>query len=186
MRKLPRLLRIAATAGVLALTACGGGSSESAAGFNDADVEFAQGTVAHHEQAIEMSESALDPTTAAGAAVRDLARRISDAQDGEISTMSGWLKTWNKPVQMDTTDGHDMADMEGMMSADELKQLGSATGTEFDRLWLTMMIAHHKGAISQSKTAQDKGKHADVKALAAEIITAQQGEITEMQSLLGG
>jgi uncharacterized protein (DUF305 family) len=58
------------------------------------------------------------------------------------------------------------------------------TGDEFDRMWLEMMIEHHKGAISQAETVKAKGSNSDVLALADEIITAQEGEITEMETLL--
>jgi uncharacterized protein (DUF305 family) len=189
-------VRALAVIGALALAGCGGGSdgnttsgsgdsSVAIGGFNDADVEFAQGMVAHHEQAIEMSEAALDPATASGASVRQLAQRISDAQGGEITLMTGWLKSWNMTVGMDTSNGHEMSDMEGMMTADEMKQLEAATGPEFDKLWLTMMIAHHKGAVSQSKAAQKDGSFAELKSLAGRIIAAQESEIAEMEQLLG-
>jgi uncharacterized protein (DUF305 family) len=64
--------------------------------------------------------------------------------------------------------------------------LAASTGTEFDTMWLEMMIAHHEGAISQSETVKANGANPDVLALADQIITAQQAEITEMQALLQG
>lgn len=154
------------------------------AGFNMADVEFAQGMIPHHEQAIEMAEIALDPAVGAGPVVVDLAMRIQGAQDPEIDLMTGWLTAWGQPVQMDMSDGHDMADMEGMMSAEEMDALGAATGAEFDRLWLEMMIAHHEGAISMSDDVKANGSNADVIALADTIIAAQQAEIEEMKAAL--
>ena len=83
------------------------------------------------------------------------------------------------------SEGHDMAEMEGMMSAEQMDALMIATGPEFDQMWLEMMIAHHEGAISQSETVKADGSNPDVLLLADQIITAQQGEITEMQALLG-
>jgi uncharacterized protein (DUF305 family) len=154
--------------------------------LNAADVEFAQGMIAHHEQAIEMSEIALDPNVGASAEVVDLATRIQAAQDPEVELMTGWLEAAGAPLTMDMSDGHDMSSMDGMMSADEMDALAAATGTEFDRMWLEMMIAHHEGAISQSETVKASGSNADVLALADEIIVAQQAEIAEMQALLGG
>ena len=64
--------------------------------------------------------------------------------------------------------------------------MSAMTGTAFDQTWLEMMIEHHEGAISQSETVTAEGSNADVLALAGQIITAQQGEITEMQALLQG
>ena len=158
--------------------------SGAAADFNDADVEFAQGMIAHHEQAIEMADIALDPTIGASAEVQDLATRIKAAQDPEIEAMTGWLTAWGQPVQMDTSGGHDMSSMEGLMTAEEMDALGAATGAEFDTMWLEMMIRHHEGAISMAETVKASGSNADVLALAEQVITTQQAEIEEMQTLL--
>ena len=99
--------------------------------------------------------------------------------------MTGWLTAAGEQVGMDTSDGHDMSSMEGMMTAEEMDQLATMTGGDFDAMWLEMMIEHHEGAISQSETVKSAGANPDVAALADQIITAQQAEITEMQALLG-
>lgn len=200
------LRRLAAPTIALALTAtlaaCGSDDSSSAdttvaaateaptaAGasvtLNDADVEFAQGMIAHHEQAVEMAEIALDPNAGAGAEVTDLATRIQAAQEPEIEQMTAWLTAAGESTTMDLSDGHDMSEMEGMMSAEQMDALVVATGPEFDQMWLEMMIVHHEGAISQSETVKADGSNSDVLLLADQIITAQQGEIAEMQALLG-
>jgi uncharacterized protein (DUF305 family) len=178
-----RTLAALALAGTLGLAACGD-DDDAAAAPASADIEFAQGMIAHHEQAIEMATMALDPTVEAGAEVGDLATRIEAAQDPEIDQMTGWLTEWDQPLQMDTSDGHDMSEMDGMMTAAEVDELGAATAADFDRLWLEMMIRHHQGAISMAETVKADGKHADVLALADAIIAAQQAEIDEMQALL--
>ncbi len=98
--------------------------------------------------------------------------------------MTGWLTAAGEPVTMDTSDGHDMSSMEGMMTADQMDEMAAMTGAEFDQMWLEMMIAHHEGAISQSETVKADGSNADVLLLADQIITAQQAEIAEMQALL--
>lgn len=154
--------------------------------LNDADVLFAQGMIAHHEQAIEMSEFAIDPAAGASAEVKDLATRISETQDGEIELMTTWLTAAGESITMDMSDGHDMSSMEGMMSADEMDALASATGADFDRMWLEMMIAHHEGALSQAEDVIADGSNPDVIALAQQIITTQQAEIDEMRALLDG
>jgi uncharacterized protein (DUF305 family) len=152
--------------------------------LNEADVEFAQGMIAHHEQAIEMAEIALDPATGASPEVVDLATRIQAAQDPEVELMTGWLTAAGEPVAMDTSDGHDMSSMDGMMTADQIDEMAAMTGADFDQTWLEMMIAHHEGAISQSETVKADGSNADVLLLADQIIAAQQAEISEMQALL--
>ena len=183
----------------IALAACGSDDSSSAVAtaapaaatgsaaavvLNEADVEFAQGMIAHHEQAIEMAEIALDPNRRASPEVVDLATRVKAAQDPEVALMTGWLTAAEQPLTMDMSDGHDMSSMEGMMSAEQMDSLGATTGGEFDQMWLEMMIAHHEGAISQSETVKAEGATADVLALADQIIAAQQAEITEMEGLL--
>ncbi len=161
-----------------------GSSTTGEVTLNAADIEFAQGMIAHHEQAIEMAEIALDPNAGASAEVVDLATRIQAAQDPEVELMTGWLTAAGESVTMDTSDGHDMSSMEGMMTADQMDELAAMTGAEFDQMWLEMMIAHHEGAISQSETVKADGSNADVLLLADQIITAQQAEIAEMQALL--
>ena len=183
-----------------ALAACGSDESSSVASstvastggtagtvaLNAADIEFAQGMIAHHEQAIDMAEIALDPNIGASPAVIDLATRIKGAQDPEVELMTGWLTAAGEPVAMDTSEGHDMSSMEGMMTAEQMDAMAAMTGADFDQIWLQMMIAHHEGAVSQSQTVKANGSNADVLALADQIITAQQAEITEMQALLQG
>jgi uncharacterized protein (DUF305 family) len=207
-----KLRRLAAPSITLVLTAtlaaCGGGDDTSSPtlpaatgpaadtaadagsdvvdGLNEADVAFAQGMIAHHEQAIEMAEIALDPTVGARAEVVDLATRIRAAQGPEVDTMTDWLSAADAPVQMDTSDGHEMSEMEGMMTAEDMDALAAMTAEEFDRTWLEMMIVHHEGAIAQSQTVKTDGSNPDVLALADRIIAAQQAEITEMQALLDG
>ena len=100
--------------------------------------------------------------------------------------MTGWLTAAGEPVAMDTSEGHDMSSMEGMMTAEQMDAMAAMTGADFDQIWLQMMIAHHEGAVSQSQTVKANGSNADVFALADQIITAQQAEITEMQALLQG
>lgn len=188
-----RLLSAAVLA-ALALAACGSDDDNtgspatapagSSAAFDDADVMFAQGMIPHHEQAIEMADIALDPTVGAGPEVADLATRIKAGQDPEIQQMKGWLEKWGQPMQMDTSDGHDMSDMDGMMTVEEMDELGAMTGADFDRMWMEMMIRHHEGAIEMAETVKADGSDPDVLALADAVITAQQAEIAEMQAFL--
>ena len=168
----------------VAVTETADASSTGEVTLNAADVEFAQGMIAHHEQAIEMAEIALDPATGASPEVVDLATRIQAAQDPEVELMTSWLTAAGESVAMDTSDGHDMSSMDGMMTADQMDEMAAMTGADFDQMWLEMMIAHHEGAISQSETVKADGSNADVLLLADQIITAQQAEIAEMQALL--
>ena len=121
MKKLT-LSAVALAVAVLLLSACGshdmgsmdmgsldtGDSTQESAAFNDADVMFAQQMIPHHEQAIEMSDIALDPNTGASAAVIALATQIKGAQDPEISQMKNLLTTWGMPMEMGSMDHSSM------------------------------------------------------------------------------
>ncbi|QNE13854.1 DUF305 domain-containing protein [Pseudarthrobacter sp. NBSH8] len=146
---------------------------------NAADIMFVQGMIPHHSQAVEMSDIILqkpdiDPQVTA------LATKIKAAQAPEISTMTGWLKTWNEPEQM--APGHEMT---GMMGEGDLDELRAAEGTEAAKLFLTQMVVHHQGAVMMAQTEEAQGRNADALALSKNIITSQQAEIEEMQILLG-
>jgi uncharacterized protein (DUF305 family) len=151
--------------------------------FSKADVTFAQSMIPHHEQAIEMVDIALDPNVGAGAKIKDLATRIKAGQGPEIKQLTALLKGWNKPVAMDTSDGHDMSSMTGMMSAGDMKQLGAMKSGDFDKKWAAMMIEHHKGAIEMSTTVKAGGSNSEILALADKVIAAQEGEIKELTPL---
>ncbi|GAA0503560.1 DUF305 domain-containing protein [Saccharopolyspora thermophila] len=146
---------------------------------NAADVAFAQGMIPHHQQAIDMSR--LAPERAQSQQVKDLARQIEAAQGPEIHTLSGWLRDWGAP---EPHGGMDHGGMGGMMSADEMAQLQAARGTEFDRLFLTMMIRHHEGAVAMARTELAEGRFPAAKQMAQQIIDAQQAEIATMKGLL--
>ena len=177
------------------LAGCGGSSvsdvadkavdaAKEAVGFNDDDVMFAQMMIPHHEQAIEMSDIALDPTVGASDAVKKLATRIKAAQDPEITKMKSFLTSWKERLTPDSSMDHsDM--MSGVLSAEDMKKLSSLRGAEFDRAWMEDMIAHHEGAIEMAKDVLKDGKDSAVKALANLVATAQDSEILEMKKLLG-
>lgn len=178
-----RILTFIAVLPLLVLAACGSSSDH-----NDADVEFAQQMIPHHQQAIEMAD--LVPGTGASTEVVELAAQIKAAQAPEITLMRSWLKDWDETAmgdhdmgQMNDSDDMDMGD--GMLSGSAMRDLAKATGAEFDRLWLTGMIGHHEGAITMAETELADGKDAATKKLARAIIAAQEKEITTMKGLLG-
>lgn len=168
---------------VLTLAACGSGSSTSSSSdFNDADVTFAQDMIPHHKQAVMMSKMAVK--NASSPRVKDLAKKIAAAQGPEIETMQGWLKDWGKPED-GSMGGMTKGGMAGMMSNGDMKSLMGAKGAAFDKMFLTMMIAHHKGAIEMAQTEQKDGENADAKALAEDIEKAQTDEMALMKKVLG-
>ncbi|WP_459546513.1 DUF305 domain-containing protein [Nocardia sp. X0981] len=158
-------------------------SPAPAAAHNEADIRFAQEMIPHHRQAVQMAE--LAPSRAADPAVIDLAARIEQAQDPEIATMTGWLQGWGAPVPEEAGHAHH-GDMPGMMTAEQMTRLADARGAEFDRMWLTMMVAHHEGAVQMARTELAEGTDPAARALAQQIIDSQQGEIQQMNALLQG
>lgn len=201
LKKLTVLLAV--TAASFALAGCGSNDVEPQATtqtapngdeYNDADVDFATNMIPHHAQALQMVDltlgRSLDPEVTA------LTEDIRDAQAPEIETMTDWLTAWGEPIPEtsrdhsnaghDGTSGMDMSgdEMPGMMSSDELAELKAASDAEFQDLWLTMMIAHHQGAIEMAKTEQTKGTYPPAIDLAKSIETSQQQENSHMEELL--
>jgi uncharacterized protein (DUF305 family) len=136
--------------------------------------------IPHHAQAIQMADMATQQ--AHSPQVKTLANQIKAAQGPEIATMSGWLTGWGKPVP-NTMGGHNMGSMgqsmNGMMSNNEMGAMGKATGTTFDRMWLTGMVKHHQGAVDMSKSELARGASPAAKKLAQGIIDAQNKEMTQ-------
>ena len=170
--------------GMGASTAASAGASAS---FGQADVMFAQMMIPHHQQAVQMAE--LADTRAADPEVKKLAGQIKAAQAPEIATMTGWLTAWGMPApSAGAGHGTSMPGMDhgmpGMMSDADMARLAAASGTGFDKQFLTMMIAHHEGAITMAKDEVARGVNPDAKALAQQIMTAQQGEIDTMNKIL--
>ncbi|MEU1756281.1 DUF305 domain-containing protein [Micromonospora matsumotoense] len=199
------LARRAALAGValtavVALAACGGGHStdgghgrpaagaapSGASAADPADVSFAQMMIPHHQQAVRMSE--LAGSRAADPEVSRLAAQIRAAQAPEIATMTGWLTGWGRPVPSDGPAGGHLPGtdhgMPGMMSDADLARLEGATGRDFDRRFLTMMIAHHEGAVTMARQELADGRHAGARDLAQQIVSSQQREIDTMRKIL--
>lgn len=189
------------------LTACSGDDvAEPTAGtsgttHNAADVEFAQEMIPHHAQALVMVDMALGRTL--DPEVEELMEAIRAAQGPEIEEMADWLVEWGEEVPATMRDhahggGHDrdeetMAermegldhDMPGMMGPDELEELDGSADDRFQEMWLTMMIAHHEGAIEMAQRQQEDGQYGPAIALAESIETSQTEEIELMEELLG-
>lgn len=191
-------------AGALVLAGCSGGSDSSAgpessassgesstaesAAFNDADVTFVQGMIPHHRGALAMAQ--LADGRAEDPRVLDLAGRIEAAQLPEIETMTGLLEEWGEPLPEETdssmggmSHGSDGMDMGGM-SDEDMTAMEAASGAEFDRMFLEMMIGHHRGAVQMAEEEIAEGSNPDAVDLARTIVDAQNAEIQEMETLL--
>jgi uncharacterized protein (DUF305 family) len=173
-------------------------SSSTRTDHNDADVAFASDMIQHHAQALAMVDLTVerdhDPEVA------QLAEDIRAAQGPEIETMTDWLTQWGEPIpatvrdHVNTDEGeHDMEgmeeddtgmDMPGMMSDEDMAGLEAASDTEFQDMFLTMMIEHHEGAIEMARAEQEDGEYPPAVSMAEEIEAAQTAEIETMQGLL--
>ena len=160
--------------------------------YTAADVEFMSHMIGHHAQAIVMSRWA--PTHGASQSVLTLASRIINAQQDEILTMQTWLRDRLQPVP-EATPGMKMTMggvehvmlMPGMLTDEQMKELDAARGEEFDRLFLTYMIQHHKGAVSMVKdlfASYGAGQDETVFKFASDVNVDQSTEIARMDRML--
>ena len=151
--------------------------------YTVADVEFMQGMIAHHSQAIYMSRMA--EAHGANPRVLKLANKIDQSQVAEIRIMQEWLRA-NGQFAPDTSSGRTMK-MAGMLTEEQLKALDAASGVEFDRAFLTLMIQHHEGALQMVKdlfATPRAGQEVDVNVFANDVVTVQTAEIGIMRQML--
>jgi uncharacterized protein (DUF305 family) len=168
----------------------------------EADVRFMTDMIHHHAQALEMG--ALAPTHGASESVRILAERIVAGQQDEIATMQRWLRERGRSVPEVGTEtgtgharhgahrqaaghaGHDM--MPGMLTPEQMAELEQARGAEFDRLFLTYMIQHHRGAVTMVEelfATPGAAQEESVFKFASDAHVDQSTEIARMQRMLG-
>jgi uncharacterized protein (DUF305 family) len=166
--------------------------------FTDADVRFMTGMIGHHAQAVGMSN--LAPTNGASVSIRTLAARIINAQQDEIALMQRWLRDRAQPVPEVHITGHQVmvhgagdahahhAHMPGMLTDAQMAELAVAQGPAFDRLFLTYMIEHHKGAVVMVRelfATDGAGQDAEVFKFASDVQVDQTTEVARMQRMLG-
>jgi uncharacterized protein (DUF305 family) len=160
--------------------------------LSQADVEFMQGMIMHHGQAVEMT--ALIPAHTQNKEVRALGERISLSQTDEMKFMRSWLESRGQSTSMAMpgmpdmdTSGKPMPMMPGMLTPKQMDALRHADGKEFDHLFLTGMIQHHGGALIMVKELFDSpgaGQDADLFDFATDVDNTQRAEIKIMQAML--
>jgi uncharacterized protein (DUF305 family) len=172
-----------------------------------ADIEFMQGMIVHHAQAVEMT--AMISAHTQNKDVRSLGARISSSQSDEIKFMKRWLAARGESVSKtlpempgmdmprgtnshdtvshDTTPRNTMALMPGMLTPQQMEALRKAKGAEFDHLFLVGMIQHHNGALTMVKDLFDTagaGQDAELFNFATDADNAQRAEIRIMENML--
>ena len=156
------------------------------------EVEFMQGMIMHHAQAVEMT--ALIASHTQNKDLRLLGERIGHSQSDEIRFMKRWLAARGQPVSMPMPmsgmgmgHSHHAMLMPGMLTTEQMEALRKARGAEFDRLFLTGMIQHHGGALTMVKdlfAAPGAGQDAELFDFATDVDSGQRAEIRIMQAML--
>ena len=157
--------------------------------YTVADVDFMRDMIIHHHQALVMSRLAAQSTN--NQAILDLAGRIDVSQKDEISFMQGWLQKREEQVPDPTSEHseHTHHTMIGMATPEQMTQLAESKSTDFDRLFLTLMIDHHDGAIKMVEELREQpGSTYDpiLNEFVSDITNDQAVEIERMNALLIG
>jgi uncharacterized protein (DUF305 family) len=158
-------------------------ATPAAVQHTQADVEFMQGMIHHHQQALTMADWVPDRTQSTS--IRLLARRMELSQQAEIDQMWKWLEARG----VDPADHtHKHMVMPGMLNSRQLEKLKAAEGVRFDALFLRYMTMHHRGALTMVQELLDKGggAEAEIGAFTRHVDADQAIEIKRMQDLLKG
>ena len=158
-----------------------------------ADIEFMSGMIAHHAQAVKMA--GWSESHGASKSLQIYAGRVAMGQSAEIGLMQTWLKDRNQKVpepdprgmKMTMGSGEHFMMMPGMLTAAQMAQLDSARGVNFDRLFLTFMIQHHRGAIAMVESlfnTPGAGQDEFVFKFANDVQADQTTEIDRMEQML--
>ena len=157
------------------------GATPVAVQHSQTDVEFMQGMLHHHQQAVVMTDWV--PKRTRSTSIRLLARRMGISQQAEMDQIHAWLKQRGIDPA-DHSHGHTV--MPGMLTTAQLERLETARGDAFDALFLRFMTRHHRGALTMVQELREKGggAEADIGAFTRHVDSDQQLEIQRMQALL--
>ncbi|THG30250.1 DUF305 domain-containing protein [Naasia lichenicola] len=165
-------------------------------GTDSVEAGFARDMQVHHNQGVELAMIIYPDSDDAG--IRSVAYDIATAQAQQSGQMYGWLTTWGVPqystdppmswMSDDGSHGHDgtAVPMPGLATAAQIDELEAATGAEADRVFLQLMIAHHRGAIEMARDVLERSDQHAVVDLATSIVRSQTSEIDLLQDLLEG
>lgn len=149
---------------------------------DDYDRYYLANMIAHHQGAVDMAKIA--QTNAKHIELKTMANDIISAQTTEINNMLSWQKAWGYPA----SSGEMMEDHSAMGMMDDMAtamtELEGKTGDDFDKAFLTQMIAHHESAVAMSRPGIKNAGHQEVKDLAKAVIEAQTKEIAQMRQWL--
>ncbi len=157
--------------------------------YSPADAQFMHDMIPHHHQALEMAELVADRTNRPE--LIDVAGRINVSQGDEIEFMQQWLRERGEHVPEPTAHDamHISHKMAGMATPEQMAKLAASTGTDFDRLFLTLMITHHEGAVTMVEELLEQPGAAYDPVLfefVTDVTNSQSTEIERMNVLLVG
>ncbi|WP_240605891.1 DUF305 domain-containing protein [Planctomonas deserti] len=178
------------------------GEADAAPGTSSAEAGFARDMQVHHQQAVQLSVLVRDRSQ--NEEVRQLALDIATSQGQQAGQMYAWLASWGlsqapsgermawmslPTLEGDAGHGHSAAEMAGgampgLASDEDIARLEAAGGTDADRIFLELMIAHHRGGVEMAEAVLDRSTNELVTPLARNVVLVQQGEIDYMESLL--
>ncbi len=178
------------------------GESSATPGTMSAEAGFARDMQVHHQQAVQLSVLVRDRSQ--NEEVRQLALDIATSQGQQAGQMYAWLASWGLPQAppgermawmalptLDGEDGHTHGDagmaggaMPGYAGEADIARLTAASGTDADRIFLELMIAHHRGGVEMARAVLDRSTNPLVTPLARNVVRAQTAEIGYMESLL--
>ena len=158
-------IAVIAVAVSLSVVACGSTSTSTGADhsdpntstipaeapFNSADLEFVRGMLPHHEQAITMADAVIAKSSYL--LVVEFGTTIRATQSSEVEQLRNWLVSWNQPESDPSMSGSmDMPGMNNESFDADMARLGKTAHLEYARLWLALMIEHHRGALAMART----------------------------------
>jgi uncharacterized protein (DUF305 family) len=194
------ILGVLAVAGLFALAFTAGrvAATPQNPGNGSADAGFARDMQVHHSQAVEMSRIIREQTD--DVVLRTIAYDIAMTQQHQIGQMYAWLQEWGLPQSSDAErmawmagSGHAHDDggtvpadglMPGMATPEEMQALSEATGEDAERLFLELMIDHHKAGVDMAEAGVELADESEVRELARKMAASQELEITAMEELL--
>ncbi|WP_216205254.1 DUF305 domain-containing protein [Amycolatopsis aidingensis] len=170
----------------------------ASARFNDADVQFLQMMIPHHQQGLDIVRQAKQ--RAGSAEVRQLASAVEATQQYEVETMTTWLRGWNQPITADHSapSGHS-APSESAEHAEHsehadihttdpevIEELARTADEDFDSTFLNVFTGHQHNAVAMARKEADEGENPEAKNLAERIVQSRTAQIEQMLKILGG
>jgi len=149
----------------------------AAAGFNDADVTFAQMMIPDHQMVADMA--ALAEKKASSTDLKTLAAQMSKDNKAAAATLQGWLKKWGKPTSGDMAG----MTMPGSMTSKDMTMLKSMSGMQFDMMFAQMMVKHHQGSVQMARDETTKGASTEAKAMATGMVDTLTAQTKQLQAL---